>query len=168
MLVCLVLWHCEYGGAAAVFTDVHGCTAMQAAVHANLSLPCLKAVCDFAIAQIRPLMSLVHANMPHGPCCVVAHGMVFSNTASTTYFDTDGSMLNVVGFFVTILTTCADFDPTTFYAKKQIVVTFEEARKCARDIAKWVVPRNSTTHFHNTILAKMLKMLQASFLALPR
>lgn len=168
LLEMLLQWHCEYAGAAAVFTDVHGHTAMQAAVHANLSLPCLKAVCDFAIAQIRPLMALVHANVPHGPCCVVTHGMVFSNTASMTYFDTDGSMLNVVGLFVTILTTYADFDPTTFYAKKQIVVTFEEARKCARDIAKWVVPRNCTTHFHNAILARMLKMLQATFLALPR
>ena len=82
-------------------------------------------------------------------------------------------MINVVGFYVSVLAMCIDQDldstsPTTYHIKKQIVMTFDEAYKCSRDIAKWIIPRNSLQHQQNSIMRKMLKLLQISFLTLPR
>jgi len=167
--------HSECSGTAALYTDADGHIPMQVAVQRGLSHTCLLAICSFSVARIPWLMNMVRTNAcdAEATSSALVNGIVLSSAPHSTLFDVDGCMLNVVGFFVTLPAMCMDqisdwTAPTAYYTKKQTVMTFEEAHKCAKDISRWIVPRNSLVPFQGSIVARMLRLLQAVFLSLPR
>jgi len=167
--------HSECGGTAALYTDADGHIPLQVAVQRGLSHTCLLTICSFSVTRIPLLMNMVRTNTCDAAAnnSALVNGIVLSNAPHSTQFDADGCMLNVVGFFATLPAMCMDqlsdwTAPTTYYTKKQTVMTFEEAHKCAKDISQWIVPRNSLVHFQGSIVARMLRLLQVDFLRLPR